>query len=62
MKKNKIGFKSAIAMVKSKRPGVCPNLGFEMQLKKYEIEVLRQREQQRDIPKPMKMSMVERRG
>jgi len=35
MKKNKIGFKDAIGIVKNKRPGICPNLGFEMQLKKY---------------------------
>jgi hypothetical protein len=36
MRKNQMGFKAAIALLKSKRAEVCPNLGFEMQLKKYE--------------------------
>jgi hypothetical protein len=36
MCKNKISFKVAIGLLKAKRAGVCPNLGFEMQLKKYE--------------------------
>lgn len=35
MCKNKISFKAAINLLKAKRAGVCPNLGFEMQLKKY---------------------------
>lgn len=40
MKKNQMGFKPAINLVRSKRTGVCPNLGFEMQLKKYESEII----------------------
>ena len=39
MKKNSWGFKEAIAFVRKSRPEVCPNLGFEMQLKKYEKEL-----------------------
>lgn len=53
MRKNQIGFKPAINIVRSKRVGVCPNLGFEMQLKKYESEVivLENREQPKLIKK-----------
>jgi protein-tyrosine phosphatase len=28
MRKNKMGFREAIGLVKTKRAGVCPNLGF----------------------------------
>jgi hypothetical protein len=40
MRKNQMGFKAAIAFLKSKRAEVCPNLGFEMQLKKYEAQLI----------------------
>jgi hypothetical protein len=36
MKKEKMGFKDAIALVRKSRPTVLPNLGFERQLKRYE--------------------------
>ena len=36
MKKNQMTFKSAIQLVKKHRNGICPNLGFELQLKQYE--------------------------
>jgi len=36
MKKNSWSFKEAIQFVRQSRPGVCPNLGFERQLKEYE--------------------------
>jgi hypothetical protein len=31
-----MGFLEALNFLKAKRPGVCPNLGFELQLKAYE--------------------------
>jgi hypothetical protein len=40
MKKNKWTFKEAISFVKKIRPSVCPNLGFEMQLKDYEKQLV----------------------
>lgn len=40
MKKFKWAFREAIQLVKQKRPVVCPNLGFEMQLKHYEKQLL----------------------
>lgn len=40
IKSRKIGFKEAIAIVRAKRKSVCPNLGFERQLKQYEREIL----------------------
>jgi protein-tyrosine phosphatase len=45
MKKKGIGFKEAIAFVRQARPNVCPNLGFERQLKDYEMNLNRQAEQ-----------------
>ncbi len=36
MRKEKIGFKEAITLVRNSRPKVLPNLGFERQLKNYE--------------------------
>ena len=39
MKVNRESFKSAIKFVKNIRPTICPNLGFELQLKKYETEL-----------------------
>jgi hypothetical protein len=30
-----MGFMQALKFLKSKRPQVCPNLGFELQLKAY---------------------------
>ena len=36
MRKNGWNFKRAIEFVRSKRSVICPNLGFEMQLKEYE--------------------------
>lgn len=35
MRKEGWGFKRAIELVRGKRKIVCPNLGFEMQLKEY---------------------------
>jgi protein-tyrosine phosphatase len=40
IKTRKVGFKEAIALVRAKRKNVCPNLGFEKQLKAYEQNVL----------------------
>ena len=40
MRKNQLTFKSAIQLVKKHRSGICPNLGFELQLKQYEKEVI----------------------
>jgi hypothetical protein len=40
MKKHKQSFRDAITLVKAKRKVVCPNLGFEMQLKHYEKQLL----------------------
>ena len=34
--KHKMSFIEALKFVKDKRSGVCPNLGFEMQLKSYD--------------------------
>ena len=39
MKKNRLKFKNAIQYVRNIRPNICPNLGFELQLKKYEAEL-----------------------
>lgn len=39
MKKEKMSFKDAIALVRKSRPSVLPNLGFERQLKRYEEEL-----------------------
>jgi hypothetical protein len=36
MKKYEEGFANALKFVKKIRPSVCPNLGFELQLKKYQ--------------------------
>lgn len=36
MKHKKLGYKSTLKFVKSKRPCVCPNTGFMSQLKKYQ--------------------------
>lgn len=44
MKKKCWGFKEAISFVRQARPNVCPNLGFERQLKEYEIFLNRQAE------------------
>jgi hypothetical protein len=44
MKKNSWSFKEAIGFVRKSRPEVCPNLGFEMQLKKYEREIFKKAE------------------
>ena len=39
MKKKKMSFREAIRIVRKKRKNVCPNLGFERQLKEYEKEI-----------------------
>jgi hypothetical protein len=39
MKKKKWSFRKVIDFVRKIRPCVCPNLGFEMQLKAYEKEL-----------------------
>lgn len=39
MKKEKMTFKDAIALVRKARPSVLPNLGFERQLKRYEEDL-----------------------
>lgn len=39
MRKNRWGFRRSIDFVRKRRPCVCPNLGFEMQLKAYEKEL-----------------------
>jgi 2-polyprenyl-6-methoxyphenol hydroxylase-like FAD-dependent oxidoreductase len=39
MKKEKLAFKDAIALVRKSRPSVLPNLGFERQLKRYEEDL-----------------------
>jgi hypothetical protein len=31
-----MNFKDALKLCKNKRPQICPNLGFELQLKEYE--------------------------
>lgn len=49
MKKNRIGFKEAIQNVRSQRKQVCPNLGFELQLKKYETELSRKYDSKKTI-------------
>lgn len=41
MKKHSWSFKDAIAYLRRHRPSVCPNLGFERQLKEYEITLLK---------------------
>lgn len=40
MKTRKMGFKEAISLVRAKRKNICPNLGFERQLKQYEKDIL----------------------
>lgn len=42
MRKNQWPFRKAIDFVRKRRPCVCPNLGFEMQLKTYERELTMQ--------------------
>jgi protein-tyrosine phosphatase len=44
MKKKCLGFREAISFVRQARPNVCPNLGFERQLKEYDILLNRQAE------------------
>ena len=39
MKTRKLGFRDAITIVRKRRKSVLPNLGFEIQLKKYEREI-----------------------
>ena len=39
MKSRKLGFRDAITIVRKRRKNVLPNLGFEIQLKKYEREI-----------------------
>lgn len=39
MKKYEAQFSQAIKFVKKIRPNVCPNLGFELQLKKYQEDL-----------------------
>ena len=41
MKRYSLSFRAAIDRVKRLRPIVCPNLGFEIQLKQYEKECVR---------------------
>jgi protein-tyrosine phosphatase len=42
MKKHNWSFKDAITFVRKSRPVVCPNLGFERQLKEYEVQLKQQ--------------------
>lgn len=44
MKRKSCGFKEAISFVRQARPNVCPNLGFERQLKEYELFLNKQAE------------------
>lgn len=44
MKRKCWGFKESIAFLRQNRPSICPNLGFERQLKEYEIILNRQAE------------------
>jgi protein-tyrosine phosphatase len=44
MKRKNCGFKEAISFVRQARPNVCPNLGFERQLKEYELFLNKQAE------------------
>ena len=44
MRKKNWSFKEAITFVRQSRPSVLPNLGFERQLKEYEIFLNRQAE------------------
>jgi hypothetical protein len=37
MKTKDLSFKEALARLRARRPVVCPNLGFELQLKQYDI-------------------------
>lgn len=39
MKKHRLTFREAINFVRDRRSVVCPNLGFEMQLKQYEKQL-----------------------
>ena len=41
MKQKMWTFKDAIAFVREKRPKICPNLGFERQLKEYEKTIFK---------------------
>lgn len=36
MKKHSSTFKSAITQIRRIKPNICPNLGFELQLKNYQ--------------------------
>ena len=40
IRSRKIGFREAIGIVRAKRKSICPNLGFERQLKQYEKDIL----------------------
>ena len=51
MRKNDMGFKQAITLLRNKRKSVCPNLGFEMQLKKYEVELQKKTQKGQKEPK-----------
>lgn len=42
MRKHRWSFRKAIDFVRKRRACVCPNLGFEMQLKTYEKELTMQ--------------------
>jgi len=44
MKKYKSAFSPAIKFVRNCRPNICPNLGFELQLKNYQ-QILEKSEQ-----------------
>jgi hypothetical protein len=54
MKHNLQSFRDAIAFVREKRPKICPNLGFERQLKEYESVIFKHHHGgslQRKVPK-----------
>jgi hypothetical protein len=59
MKKYNTPFAPAIKHVRSCRPNICPNLGFELQLKHYQ-EVLTEKEKEKE--KPSKQEQPEGRG
>jgi protein-tyrosine phosphatase len=40
---HQLSFKGALQLCKEKRPSICPNLGFELQLKAYEKKQLEKR-------------------
>ena len=50
MKKEDKTFKDAISFVRKARPNVLPNLGFERQLKQYEL-ILASLKKQQKVPK-----------